>query len=370
MNGAALILGWVPFAPERASTTAGDVDALFLFELGVSLFFIVVILLFIAFFVIRYRRQSDDEIPPKQPSHYGLEIAWTLVPFLFMLVFFFWGADLYVKLKKPVDGNAMVIHVIAKQWMWKIEHASGAREINELHVPRGQTVKLILASQDVIHDFFVPAFRMKQDVVPGSYVTEWFNATRDGEFHFFCAQYCGMNHSKMVGKVVVMEPADFQAWLAGAVPAESPAAAGSKLFAVLGCNVCHGQRAPTMAGLFASQVPLQDGSTVVADEDYLRRSITDPASQIVAGYPPIMPSYQNLTEDQLEELIAYIKSLSTVYDVTPATGPSTAPAPLVGPSTRPAPGDQPGTVPDFPPAENTVPVVPPRAATGQPGAQP
>ncbi len=253
MTGAAMVLGWIPFAPERASTTAGDVDALFLFELGVSLFFVLLIMLFILFFVIRYRRQSDDEIPPKLPHHYALEIAWTIIPFLIMVVFFFWGADLYEKLKKPIDGNPMVIHITGKQWMWKIEHASGAREINELHVPRGQTVKLILASQDVIHDFFVPAFRMKQDVVPGSYVTEWFNATRDGEFHFFCAQYCGMNHSQMVGKVIVMEPADFQAWLAGAVPAESPAAAGEKLFTTYGCNVCHGQRARRWPGCSAAR---------------------------------------------------------------------------------------------------------------------
>ena len=187
-------------------------------------------------------------------------------------------------MKQPLN-DAMVIHVVGKQWMWKIQHPEGTREINELHVPIGRPVKLILTSQDVIHDFSIPAFRIKQDVVPGSYVTEWFTPTRVGEYHLFCSQYCGTGHAQMVGSVMVMNASDYQAWLAGIVPAESPAASGYRLFTSWGCAACHGERAPTMAGLYMSQVLLSDGSTVVADEDYLRESIIEPAAKIVAGYP-------------------------------------------------------------------------------------
>jgi cytochrome c oxidase subunit II len=354
----------VPFVPPEASTFAPQVDVLFLFELGVAAFFSFLIFACIIYFCLRYRRRSDDEIPPKQPTHYGLEVAWTIIPFLLMLVMYFWGAGIYVRMKRPAE-RGMEIHVVAKQWMWKIEHPDGVREIDELHVPVGVPVKLVLASQDVIHDFFVPAFRMKQDIVPGSYVTEWFQATKVGTYHLFCAQYCGAGHSTMVGKVVVMTPHDFQAWLAGAVPAESPAASGKQLFTTYGCVQCHGQRSPTLAGLYGSKVTLQDGSTIIADEQYLRNSITDPSSQIVAGFPAVMPSYQGqISEEQLFDLIQYIKSLSTVRN-TPAGNISQPPAPpLAAPSTRPAPGAQPQSVPNFPPAETPYP--PPSQQEGQP----
>jgi cytochrome c oxidase subunit 2 len=341
----------IPFVPSEGSTFAAKVDALFLFELTVAAFFTFLIFTCIVYFCIRYRRRSEDEIPPKMPSHYGLEITWTIVPFLLMLVMYFWGASLYVDMKRPGE-NGLEIHVIAKQWMWKIEHPEGVREINELHVPVGIPVRLILASQDVIHDFFVPAFRMKQDLIPGSYVTEWFQATQAGTFRLFCAQYCGMGHSTMVGKVVVLSPHDYQAWVAGAGPAEPPAAAGKKLFTTYGCVQCHGQRAPTLAGLYGSKVALQDGRMVIADEQYLRMAITDPSSQIVAGYPAIMPSFKGqLSEEQLYELIQFIKSLTPVRN-TPYGNISQPPAaPLGAPSTQPAPGDQPQVVPNFPPAE-------------------
>jgi len=281
----------VPFAPPEASSFAGRVDALFLFEVAIAAFFSALIFLCIIYFCIRYRRRDENEIPPKMPSHYGLEIAWTIIPFLLMLVMYCWGASLYVDMKKPGE-QGLEIHVIGKQWMWKIEHPEGVREIDELHVPVGTPVKLILISEDVIHDFFVPGFRMKQDVLPGSYVTEWFTATRIGSYRLFCAQYCGMGHSTMVGKVVVLSPRDYQAWLAGATPSESPAAAGHQLFTTLGCVQCHGQRAPTLAGLYGSIVTLTDGSAHIVDEQYLHRAIVDPSSQIVAGYPAVMPSYQ------------------------------------------------------------------------------
>ncbi|HWB54429.1 MAG TPA: c-type cytochrome, partial [Tepidisphaeraceae bacterium] len=248
--------------------------------------------------------------------------------------------------------NGMEIHVIGKQWMWKIEQPNGVREIDALHVPVGVPIKLIMASQDVIHDFFVPAFRIKQDLIPGSYVTEWFEPTRVGTYRFFCAQYCGAGHSRMRGKVYVMTKHDYQAWIAGAVPAESPAASGKQLFTSLGCVECHGQRAPTLAGLYGSKVTLQNGSVVVANEQYIRQAINNPSSQIVAGFPGIMPSYEGqLSEEQLFELIQYIKSLKTVRNL-PKNNVSQPPAPaLAAPSTHPAPADQPRSAPNFPPAE-------------------
>ncbi len=262
-------------------------------------------------------------------------------------------------MKRPA-GQGIEIHVIGKQWMWKIEHPEGVREIDELHIPVGVPIKLVLASQDVIHDFFIPAFRMKQDVVPGSYVTEWCQPTRTGTYHLFCSQYCGAGHSNMVGTIYVMTQPDYQAWLAGAVPAETPAAAGKQLFTSLGCVQCHGQRAPSLAGLYGSKVSLQDGSTITADEEYLRDSILNPSSQIVAGYPAVMPSYLGqISEEQLYELIQYIKSLKPVRNL-PADQVSQRPAPaLAAPATRPAPGDQPGAVPNFPPAETPYPPPPP-----------
>src|SRR5258706_979876 len=281
----------IPFAPSRASTVAREVDGLFLFELAVAAFFVFLIFILIVYYAIRYRRRFNDEIPEQQATHHGLEATWTSVVVILVMVFFCWGAKLVVTVKKPLE-NAMEIHVLGKQWMWKIEHPGGVREINSLHVPVGQPIRLIMASQDVIHDFFVPAFRIKQDVLPGSYVTQWFTATEPGEYHLFCSQYCGTDHANMVGTVTVMLPMDYQAWLAGAVPAIPAAAAGEKLFTSYGCAACHGQRGPTMAGLYGRRVQLQDGSTVLADENYLRDSILHPQQQIVAGYPPAMPSYR------------------------------------------------------------------------------
>jgi cytochrome c oxidase subunit 2 len=241
----------------------------------------------------------------------------------------------------------MEIYVVGKQWMWKIQHPEGVREINELHVPTGRPIKLIMASQDVIHDFFVPAFRIKQDVVPGSYSTEWFIANNPGTYHLFCAQYCGTQHSQMVGSVIVMTPADYQAWLAGVGPSEPPAASGARLYISYGCATCHGARAPTLAGLYGSDVRVLDQranrtTTVKADETYLRESILFPDAKLVLGYPPIMPSFRGqLTEEQIFDLIAYVKSL----------GASMSPGQeLLGPSTRPANAFPPTRAPDYPPA--------------------
>lgn len=294
--------------PPSASTAAPRVDHLFLFELIVSLAMTGFIFCLIVYAAWRYRRRSPDEVPPATRTHTWLEVTWSILPLLVMVVMFVWGASVFAWAKRP-PTNAMEIHVIGKQWMWKMQHPEGIREIDELHVPAGEPVKLVMTSVDVIHDFSIPAFRIKQDVVPGSYSSEWFVATEPGEYHLFCSQYCGTNHAKMVGRVVVMNAADYQRWLEGHAVGQPPAASGSQIFNTFGCAVCHGQRAPTMAGLYMSQVKLDDGRTVLADEDYVRESIIFPQAKIVAGYQPIMPSYRGqLTEDQLQDLIEFIKS--------------------------------------------------------------
>jgi cytochrome c oxidase subunit 2 len=297
------------FLPERASSVAGRVDALFWFLCAVSAAMTLLILVLIVLFALRYRRRTEDEVPPETQSHPMLEVGWSAATFVVMLVMFFWGATLYVDIKRPAQAGTE-INVIGKQWMWKVQHPGGQREINELHVPVNRPIKLIMASQDVIHSFEIPAFRIKQDVVPGSYSTQWFTATRVGEYHLFCQEYCGTLQSGMVGRVVVMDGPEFDAWLAGTAPAEDPVASGAKLFTTYGCAQCHGQTAPTLAGLFGRTVELEGGAKVVADEDYLRESILDPTAKVVAGYPRLMPSFRGqLGEEQVSDLVSYVKAL-------------------------------------------------------------
>jgi len=334
--------------PVRATTHAWQVDLLFFFELTVSALFVALIAGLVIYLSLKYRRKSPDEFPPYTPPNGMVEATYTIVPFLIMMVMFFWGGAVYVRARRP-PANAMQINVIGKQWMWKIQHPEGPREINTLHVPVGRPIKLLMTSQDVIHDFGIPAFRIKQDVLPGTYSTEWFEATRVGEYHLFCDQYCGDLHSQMIGRVVVMEPSAYQAWLAGTVPDAPPAVSGARLFQSYGCVACHGQRAPTLAGLYMSQVRLDDGRTVLADEQYLRESIIEPAAKIVAGYGPIMPSFRaQLTEEQIFDLIEYIKSLGSARDNS-VPGASAA-GPQTRPSERPVNGYRPDLLPDQPPA--------------------
>jgi cytochrome c oxidase subunit 2 len=239
-----------------------------------------------------------------------------VIPFLVMLVMFAWGTKLYFQNYTPPRKDTLDIYVVGKQWMWKVQYPDGQREIDELHVPTGRTVKLTLASEDVIHSFFIPAFRLKHDVVPGSYETYWFEATQPGRYHIFCAEYCGTNHSEMKGWVTVMSPNDYQAWLRGGAPAESMAEQGHKLFAQYGCVTCHVTdqqgRAPALNNVFGHPVELEDGRTVIADEAFLRESILNPNAKIAKGYlPNIMPAFQDqIKEDGLLQLIVYIKSLS------------------------------------------------------------
>jgi cytochrome c oxidase subunit 2 len=305
----------VRFLPERASTVAGQVDALLFFLIAVSLFFAGLIFVLVTIFAIKYRRRTADETPRPIHGSLPLELIWTIIPLGLAMAMFGWGAWVYFSLSSP-PADAMEIFVVGKQWMWKLQHPDGHREINELHVPVGRTVKLTMTSEDVIHSFFVPAFRIKKDVVPGRYTMAWFQATKTGEYHLFCAQYCGTTHAEMIGKIVVMEPSAYEAWLRGGGAAESPAAAGARLFQQFGCGGCHlpdGKgRAPSLVGLFGKPVPLTTKQTVTADESYLRESILEPQAKIVAGYEPVMPAYKGLIgEDGLAQIIVYIKSLGT-----------------------------------------------------------
>jgi cytochrome c oxidase subunit II len=302
-----------PLFPEQASTMAPRVDQLYFFLLGVSVFFATLILILIIAFAIKYRRRSNDEQPRPISGNLGLEILWTVVPLSLTLVMFVWGARLFFITFYP-PSDALEINVVAKQWMWKVQHAEGRSEIDELHIPTGRPIKLIMTSQDVIHDFFVPAFRVKNDVLPGRYTTLWFEATKPGAYRLFCSQYCGTQHSGMIGHIIALEPAEFQAWLSGGATVVSMATAGENLFQKLGCVSCHAQndtgRGPSLVGLLGKTVRLQSGASVTADEDYIRESILNPQAKIVAGYPPIMPTFKGLiSEDGIMQIIAYLKSL-------------------------------------------------------------
>ncbi|MDE3160678.1 MAG: cytochrome c oxidase subunit II [Acidobacteriota bacterium] len=303
----------IPLFPEQASTISTEVDQLLYFLVAVSVFFTVLIFAAIFYFAVKYRRRSETEIP--QHTHTGLtiEIVWTVIPFGLTMIMFTWGASIFFKESRPPD-DAMQIYVVGKQWMWKLQHTEGQREINELHIPVGRSVKLTMTSEDVIHSFYVPAFRTKQDVVPGRYTTTWFKATKPGKYHLFCAEYCGTNHSAMIGWVYVMEPQDYQQWLAGG-PKGSLVQAGAKLFEDLACVNCHKEdgsgRCPSLKGLFGQTVLLTGGATVEADEAYVRESILDPAAKVVDGYQPLMPTFRGqVTEEDVVELIEYVKSLA------------------------------------------------------------
>ncbi len=298
--------------PPAASSAAGRFDALMLAEFLLSGFVALGVGALILYFCVRYRRNSRADRSAAPARGRRLEIAWTAIPLLLFLCAFAWGAYDYVQLyRAPPD--AMPVFVVARQWMWKLEHRNGRREINELHVPLGQPVRMVMASQDVIHSFFVPAFRIKQDVVPGRYTTIWFTPTRTGEFHLFCAEYCGTDHSAMRGRVVVMPPDRFAAWLQGGSGEPGMAARGFGLYRRYGCSGCHEARssvhAPDLRGLLGRRVHLQDGRTLVADENYIRDSVLLPKKDVVAGYAPIMPSFAGqIGEEDLLAIIEYIRS--------------------------------------------------------------
>ena len=304
-----------PLFPDQASTVAGSVDRLYFFLIAVSAFFACLIFSLIAWFAVKYRHRPGRARAVPTQTHIGLEIAWTGIPLLLTAVMFVWGAKLFFNEYNP-PANAMEIFVVGKQWMWKFQHPEGRSEINELHVPRGQAVKLTMISEDVIHDLFVPAFRVKKDVLPGRYTMVWFDATKTGSYHLFCSQYCGTQHSKMGGWVDVMEPADYAKWIDGPGANEPLAVAGAQLFQKLGCAACHlpqgNGQGPSLVGVFGQPVKLASGMTINANEDYIRETIMHPGVRVVAGYQPIMPTFKGLVgEEGMQQLIAYLKSLNS-----------------------------------------------------------
>jgi cytochrome c oxidase subunit 2 len=302
---------FIPLFPDQASTLAMQVDSLYLFLVAVTVFFTVLVFGLVVGFAIHYRKERHPVAVQIEGSA-PLEFLWSAVPLAIAMVIFFWGAVVYFNSSRA-PREAMEVYVVGKQWMWKIQHPTGQREINQLHVPVGRTVRLTMISQDVIHSFYVPAFRVKRDVFPGHYSYLWFQATKTGTYHLFCGQYCGTKHSAMIGEVIVMEPADYQKWLSGDTGG-SMASNGERLFTSLGCISCHtgqaGARGPTLNGVFGNDVKLSDGRTVKADESYIRESVLNPQAKIVAGYQPIMPTFQGtVNEESLQQLLAFIKSL-------------------------------------------------------------
>jgi cytochrome c oxidase subunit II len=305
--------------PPQASAMAQQVDALFYTVTAVTVSVGLAVFVTLVVFGIRYRSGSHapraEDVPAAQArARKRLEIAWTLTPLLLFIAAFGWAGRLYVERTRPPAG-AMSVFIVARQWMWKAQHAGGEREIDELHVPLGQPMRLVMTSQDVIHSFFVPAFRAKQDVLPGRDTEMWFTPTLAGRFHLFCAEYCGTDHSGMVGEIVAMEPPDYAKWLSNQAPSTPLAQEGGNLFRELGCSGCHGIgskiRAPVLEGLYGKPVPLSDGTIVTADDRYIRDSILLPRSQVAAGYEPLMPSFEGkVSEEQLLRLVLYIKSLA------------------------------------------------------------
>jgi len=306
----------IPIRPQPGSTIAEGVDRLHFFLTGVTLFFTLVIFSTIFYFAIKYRRRSEYERPAETKTFLPLELAWTLIPVLLCAVVFTWSSSLYFQNSRAPNAS-MEIFVVGKQWMWHLQHPEGPREIDELHVPLGVPVKLTMTSEDVIHDFFIPAFRVKKDVLPGRYSSIWFQATQLGTFHFFCSQYCGAEHAEMIGWVYVMTPADYAVWLSGGVKGESMTQAGARLFNQYGCDTCHKPdgtgKGPSLDGVFGKPQKLKDGRALLVDETFVRQAITNPNSMPLQDYAPVMPTFQGqLNEEQILQLMAYVKSLGSL----------------------------------------------------------
>lgn len=303
------------FMPVAASTQAMHTDQIYVVLLVLSGSIILLVAGLILFFSIRYRRGSKAKraATPRLMSR-QIEIGWTSATLFLALFIFWWASSSQLSALVP-PKNALEIHVVAKQWMWKTQHSNGAREINELHVPIATPVRLVMTSQDVIHSFFVPAFRMKKDVLPGRYTETWFQPTKIGTFHLFCAEYCGSEHSRMTGRIVVLQQEDYARWLAAQPQGDGLAKEGETIFRARGCSGCHSQisqvHAPSLNGVYGRKVQLADGRSVKADEAYLRDSMLKPRRDVVAGFEPIMPSYAGVLSDgEIISLTAYIRSLS------------------------------------------------------------
>ncbi|HET7104958.1 MAG TPA: cytochrome c oxidase subunit II [Terracidiphilus sp.] len=319
--------------PPEASKIAPQMDALFFFMVLVSLIGLTIVILLVVGFSVLYSRKRHPEAEQIEGSTL-LEATWTIIPLGLFLVMFVWGALLYFRIYTP-PANAMNIYVVGKQWMWKIEQPGGQHEINSLHVPVDQPVQLTLISADVFHSFSIPAFRVKREAIPGRYTTVWFEATQTGTYHLFCTQYCGTDHSHMIGEVVVMTPDDYKKWLASSTSGYSLAQNGERLFASLSCNACHNAgpdaRGPSLVNVYGSKLNLANGSQVLVDEAYLRQAILNPSQHITQGYEPIMPTYQGqISEEGVIALVEYIKNLNSNYRVQQTTTTTTLPAESVG----------------------------------------
>ena len=306
------MLSGIPLFPEQASSVAAEVDNLYFFLLAVTGFFALLVAVLVVIFAVKYRDRTGNKVGAPITGSIPLEIGWSILPFLVSMVIFVWSTVVFFHIIRPPD-QTLEIYSTGKRWMWRFQHLDGQSEINELHVPLGRPVKVTFTSEDVLHSLFVPAFRVKADAIPGRYSSIWFTATKLGEFHLYCAEYCGTKHSGMIGKVIVMDPSAYQAWLGGG-GGLSLAARGEQLFQQLGCVGCHltdgSGRGPSLAGIFGTQVTLANGQTVTVDDSYIRESILTPQTRLVAGYQALMPTFQGLVnEEGVMSLIEYIKSL-------------------------------------------------------------
>ena len=323
--------------PAEASGIAPYMDELYFFLLLMTVFGTAVVAVIVFTFSIRYRRERNPVATQIEGSTL-LEATWTIIPLGIFLLVFVWGALLYFRIYDP-PTNAMNIYVVGKQWMWKAEHPGGQHEINALHIPTGQPIQLTMISQDVFHSFSIPDFRVKREVIPGRYSTVWFEPTLPGTYHLFCTQYCGTQHSGMIGEITVLTPEDYKKWLHESTSGMSLAQNGERLFASMGCNACHSgnaaARGPNLAGVYGSKLTLNDGSQVLVNDAYLRDAILNPSQHVTAGFAPIMPTYQGqLSEDGLIDLVEYIKNLQTNYRVqqTLVTSTSDQAAPTTPPA--------------------------------------
>lgn len=323
------MLSGIPLFPEQASTIAPQVDNLYFFITAVTAFFALLVVVAVTVFAIKYRDRTGEKVGEPIHGSIPLEIGWSIIPFLISMVIFAWATVVFFQIVRAPD-QTLEIYSTGKRWMWRFQHIDGQSEINELHVPLGRPVKVTFTSEDVLHSLYFPAFRVKADAIPGRYSSVWFTPTKTGEFHLFCAEYCGTQHSGMIGKVVVMEPNDYQAWLSGG-GGLTMAARGEQLFQQLGCVSCHlpdgAGRGPSLGGKFGEQQLLGNGSTVTVDDAYVRESILTPQMKLAAGYQPLMPTFQGLVnEEGVMSLIEYIKSLPPSGQTAAAAQAGAAPA--------------------------------------------
>jgi cytochrome c oxidase subunit 2 len=321
------MLSGIPLFPAQASTVAPSVDRLYFLILAVTAFFALATVIAVAIFAVTYRDETGEKVGAAIHGSIPLELGWSIIPFVIAMGIFVYSTVVYFDLIRP-PAETLEIYSTGKRWMWRFQHLDGKSEINELHVPKGRAVRVTFTSEDVLHSLYFPSFRVKADAIPGRYSSVWFEATETGEFHLFCAEYCGTRHSGMIGKVVVLEPEAYQAWLSGN-DGQPLAARGQQLFQQLACVTCHLDdntgRGPSLAGVFGTSVKLEDGGTAIVDDSYIRESILTPHVKTAAGYQPLMPTFQGqINEEGVMGLIEFIKSKAAVARPAVASAPAGA----------------------------------------------